>query len=353
MYLQNRYEEGYSNLLVDYMGAPMIWISDIEEVNAPNYKIEVTVDGLDTSGKPLSCSLHTGIAMRINESNVTYENADAHLNEHGINADEVYNTSLAADKDTYYYLRPYVIVMDDGIGGQFPHPRPKYLWGGPDVPIISYGDVDKILYNPQPSATTGEYSNVEMNSATVECTFSNVPEGGQCGVEYSWNGGTSKQPMGSSDGTRNTTLSGLSPSTTYTYCAYVEVDGSIYYAKESKSFTTKAKELPDLTGTWTFTQTYLGAHTVYMDLELESSGSNWASYKASGFYGVITFHCTVSANGSASLSLNALDGACGLFSGTFDEGFTSVSGNSYTYVPSSSNWAVYPWTVNDSWSFHR
>lgn len=208
------------------------------------------------------------------------------------------------------------------------------------------------LAPPVPSAITGNASDITDKSAYVECTFSNVPERGVCGVEITWNGGSTKQACGSSDGTKTISLGGLKPNTTYTYCAYVEANDTTYYG-ETKSFTTKDEELPDLSGWWTFNQTYLGAKSVTMNLVLDEQGSDWASYKASGFYGVITFNMTVHSNRNVSLSLNALNGAHGAFSGTFDEGFTSVSGDSYLYVPDNNNWAVAPWTVNDSWTFSR
>ncbi len=104
---------------------------------------------------------------------------------------------------------------------------------------------------PTPVATTGDYSNVTMTSATVTCTYENVPEGGVCGVEYTWNGGSTKQTVGSSNGTQSVTLSGLQPATSYTYCAYIEANGQTYYGSD-KSFTTDS---PSLAGTWNCTIT--------------------------------------------------------------------------------------------------
>ena len=104
---------------------------------------------------------------------------------------------------------------------------------------------------PTPVATTGDFSNVTMNSATVTCIYENVPEGGVCGVEYTWNGGSTKQTIGSSNGTQSITLSGLNPATSYTYCAYIEANGQTYYGSD-KSFTTDS---PSLAGTWNCTIT--------------------------------------------------------------------------------------------------
>lgn len=350
-FLEKKYEDYFYDLLYDYMGAPMIWISDIDGNNAPNYKIKVNIEGLNTLGKPMTCSVHTGIAVRINESNVNYDNCDYHLREHGTNSDEVYSADLKAERKKYYYLRPYAVVKVDGLGGQFPLTRQKYLWGGPKEPIVTYGDVDKIYYDVNPTATTGECISVTDKSAVVKCSYSGAKEF-ECGVVVSTNEGTKTITTSSTDGERDISISGLSPATTYDYWAYVYADGEMI-SGETKSFRTNEPEIPDLSGTWTFNQTYLGAKSVNMNLVLDQKGSNWVSYKASGFYGAITFSMTVYSNRNVSLSLNAQNGAHGAFSGTFDEGFTSVSGDSYLYVPDNNNWAVSPWTVNDSWTFSR
>ena len=43
----------------------------------------------------------------------------------------------------------------------------------------------------------------------------------------------------------------------------------------------------------------------------------------------------------------------GAFSGTFNDDYTSISGDSYLYVPDNNNWAVSPWTVDAPWSMTR
>ena len=101
-----------------------------------------------------------------------------------------------------------------------------------------------------PVAITGSCSNLTVNSATVSCTYENVPEDGVCGVKYSWDGGSAMQTTIGGNGTQMITLSGLKPGTTYTYCAYVETNGTTYYGSY-KSFKT---ELPDITGTWYCTE---------------------------------------------------------------------------------------------------
>lgn len=106
--------------------------------------------------------------------------------------------------------------------------------------------------DPVPVAITGSHYDETATSATIECTFSNVPEGGVCGVEFTWSEGSTKQACGSEDGTKTISLGGLKPNTTYTYCAYVEANGTTYYG-EDKTFTT---DLPDISGTWTCVETY-------------------------------------------------------------------------------------------------
>lgn len=251
-WLEKNYEDNYNNILRDYMGTPMIWISDIDEKNAPNYKIQVSVEGINTFGTPMTCSLHSGVAVKIDDSHVFYENSDMHLKDHTIKSNEIYYTNLTAEKEKTYYLRPYVVVMIDG-RTQFPYTRQRYLWGGPKDPLISYGDVQELKYEINISPTTGKHSNVTDKSAVVECTYQGIPEGAICGVEYEANSGWIRQTTSSGNGTRSISLSGLEPNTTYTYRAYVLYDGDIYYAKNSESFTTNP---PDISGTWTCVETY-------------------------------------------------------------------------------------------------
>ena len=124
---------------------------------------------------------------------------------------------------------------------------------------------------PPPIATTGDCSNVTTNSATVSCTYENVPEDAVCGVEYTWNEGSLKQTANSADGTQSITLSGLKSGTTYTYRAYIDDDGQMYYG-EDKTFTTKY-EIPDISGTWNCKEYQDGAQTGEVTLQLNANGT--------------------------------------------------------------------------------
>ncbi len=317
-YLEKKYEDHFYELLNDYMGSSMIWISDIDGKNAPNYKIEVSIQGLNTFGKPISCSVHTGIAVRINESNVTYDNCDNYLNDHSTNEDEVYYADLKVEKKQYYYLRPYAVVMVDGLGGSFPLTRPKYLWGGPKEPIITYGDVDKVYYNP--SAITGECINVTDKSAIVRCSYNDVKDF-KCGVTVTGNGKTLDVSTNSSNGEREINISGLSPATTYNYCAYVNVDGEIVNG-ETKSFTTEKEEdtpssKPDLTGLWTFTNEIFANETLYFEV-----GNN---LRACGFFGIWCVELIPKQGKKIELRFYCGNGTIWCY-GTFNDDFTVASG---------------------------
>lgn len=142
-----------------------------------------------------------------------------------------------------------------------------------------YGETKTfITEKSNPIATTGDYSNVTKNSATVSCTYENVPEGSVCGVEYTWSGGSSKQSAGSGNGTQSITLSGLEPGTSYTYRAYIETNGQTYYGG-NKAFTTD-EVIPDLTGTWTCMEYRVsdGTFKERSTITLKSDGS--ASYQS-------------------------------------------------------------------------
>lgn len=133
-------------------------------------------------------------------------------------------------------------------------PSTKYTyWAYIEYKGKTYADLNgkKSFTTLAPIATTGESSNIKYNSAIVSCTFSNVPEGAICGVEYTWNGGSMSRSVGTTNGNVAISLTDLKSSTEYTYCAYIEVDGKTFYG-EDKTFTTLA-EIPDLSGTWNCT----------------------------------------------------------------------------------------------------
>lgn len=157
-----------------------------------------------------------------------------------------------------------------------------------------YGDMNyyDLMYEG-PTAHTN-YANATQNSATVSCSYYNVPENGICGVEYSSGDNTQRKSIGHYDGTTDITLNNLTPQTTYTYKAYVEVDGEITYGEE-KQFTT-GHETPDLTGTWKCTIYYDEPEVVTITLHPDGKAEgmldegNWScSYEEGAYYASITF----------------------------------------------------------------
>ena len=147
---------------------------------------------------------------------------------------------------------------------------------------------------PPPVATTGDCSNVTTTSATVSCTFEDVPDDGVCGVVYKWGDGEfSKKTVNNANGTQTITLSGLKSGTTYTYNAYIEANDQTYYGGE-KTFTTTV-ELADLSGTWSCTiynvdNTVLDTPTLTFtsDKKVTQTGSSFTSEDKVGSWSVDT-----------------------------------------------------------------
>lgn len=131
------------------------------------------------------------------------------------------------------------------------HPATTYnYWAYVEYAGETYMDLNgkKSFTTLMPVAITGDCSDVTTNSAKVSCTFENVPEGGVCGVEYTWDEGSYKQTTSGSDGIQTVSLNGLKSGTTYTYCAYIEISGQTYYGEE-KTFTTPitpSLEIPEI-----------------------------------------------------------------------------------------------------------
>ena len=139
-------------------------------------------------------------------------------------------------------------------------PRGEYIWVYSLVLSNSsysnntnfdfYGFSVRPVYGPaRPSisVTTGEATDITDYGATLGGIVSNSDEPVTCGIIYdisSTLSSTSGTMLStSSSGEFSIEVTGLSPNTTYYYCAYVEVDGEYKYG-EVRSFTTEAMSIP-------------------------------------------------------------------------------------------------------------
>lgn len=123
---------------------------------------------------------------------------------------------------------------------------------GSELPVY-YQVYDFPLVHNMALANTGECRDVTINSATVMCSFENMPEGATCGIEYTDGNNWNKQSTnnGNKEGLQTVTITGLQSGTKYEYRAFIDDDGQMYYGA-LLDFTT-AIELPDLSGTWNCT----------------------------------------------------------------------------------------------------
>lgn len=145
-------------------------------------------------------------------------------------------------------------------------------------------DSDNIIdfTTPTPDATTIDTISVDTNSAVVKCSFTNVPEGATCGVQYGYDSENSSiVTTSASDGEKIIELTGLEMNTTYGYRAFIKFDDKYYYG-ETKAFTTDDAVL-DVVGTWQGTQ-YLQTGKVYetFTLTLKSDGTAEIDEKGEG-----------------------------------------------------------------------
>lgn len=160
------------------------------------------------------------------------------------------------------------------------------------------GEVDFIM--PTPGATTGSATSVTSNSAILECKF-HLADGFPCGVAISSNDKT--WTVNASPSSTSVPVGALEPMTTYSYWAYVNVNGTPYNG-EIKEFTT---EMPSLAGTWgctVYSYNYAGKKYVsdqfslvlYPDHTIGMSGSNisfksgsWSQYGKSLGVDIISY----------------------------------------------------------------
>lgn len=219
----------------------------------------------------------------------------------------------------------------------------------------SFGDEKtfKTTSEPAPSTRTVSVDNVTDKTADITCFFSNLPEGAQCGVEVTTSSWSYLYSCPAKEGESKKRLSNLEPSANYTVATVVNYDGETVYGNDI-SFTTKLREIPDLSGQWTFNQEFLSDHTVHPKLKLKSKGDDYATYTASDFFGVVRFEMTVYSNLQAEIKLTTpRSGIHGRFYGEFDEEFTRIAGPSYIYDFGPENWAVQPMEFDIPWCLFR
>ena len=97
----------------------------------------------------------------------------------------------------------------------------------------------ELVYNKKPSAITLEMVSTEMTSAVVECQYEGCAIWDvECGIEYSSNDSYGAlEVIPRDDKEQRIRLTGLSPSTTYTYQAYYKSNGNMEYGTK-KTFMT-------------------------------------------------------------------------------------------------------------------
>lgn len=101
----------------------------------------------------------------------------------------------------------------------------------------------ELVYDKKPSAITLDVISTETTSADVECQYEGCAIWEvECGIEYTSNDSYAVHEVFPKDDKElEIQLTGLSPSTTYTYRAYYLANGEYYYGEE-KEFTTKTTE---------------------------------------------------------------------------------------------------------------
>ena len=175
-------------------------------------------------------------------------------------------------------------------------------------------------------ASTGNCLEYDLNSATVQCYYENVPEDAECGIILSWDEGVDTIPSSSEEATKVFVLNDLTSFKTYTYCAYIKHGGKIYTGG-NKTFMPKHPVISDLSGTWVFEQSFYWVKTV--NLQFVKSGDGWVEYEYSE--GSSSLTCTVYADQKIKINVYISAGydSRANFEGVANSTFTSFSGSSF------------------------
>lgn len=179
----------------------------------------------------LTARLYTDIPSKLQKWGYVYEDISGNKTEIQLAGTEQTCTNSYFRNSACSVVRMYGIAYFDGI----------------EQPYIS--EVYEFpLYHNIAVAYTGECKETSTKTATVMCSFENIPQTATCGVEYSCDDSWQRQATGSQESQQSITLNGLMSGTKYYYRAYIDDDGQMYYGGE-KEFTTEY-EIPDITGTW-------------------------------------------------------------------------------------------------------
>ena len=243
---------------VSYTEKDTIKVSDLYPATTYNYWAYVEYAGetyMDLNGKKSFTTLTPSAYVKdVISGTITASSAQFEYGFSNVPDDGTCYISIQADGVDEIEAVPVSATDKDTYTASNLQPDTKYsYWAYIEYKGKTYADFNgkKTFTTLAPTATTGESSNITHNSAIVECVFANVPEGGVCGVEYTWNGGSMTKSVNITNGSIAISLSGLKSNTEYTYCAYVEVNGKTYYGAD-KTFTTLTG-IPDLSGTWSCT----------------------------------------------------------------------------------------------------
>ena len=121
------------------------------------------------------------------------------------------------------------------------------------TPYKTYYGKEMTFTTKEPSCSTGDVLSSTDKSVLLKCYYYDVEDDEcECGVTISHDNDTKIILTSRTEGGHNIEISGLLPSTTYNYWAFVNVDGEPING-EVKSFTTNP---PDISGTWTCKETH-------------------------------------------------------------------------------------------------
>lgn len=103
----------------------------------------------------------------------------------------------------------------------------------------------------EPFCETGEAFDISKTTASITCTFTNIPDGAKCGLKLIWNDGEKLVPVNNPEECPTVELSDLKPGTLYSYWAYIDYGGNIIEGPEMQ-FKTDSMEVY---GIWTCVET--------------------------------------------------------------------------------------------------
>ena len=285
--------QSYENNISITLGSSNIRIEDITISSNGTLNIYVTVSNINSipqsvkynwSSQEYTNYVDCGIlgysqysfpSFEYNRYNPDFSHFGTTINQNGSNSQYfVFNVNAPTKKNGYkVYLRPFIRSTVNDVYG---HPNS----------YIRYGAIQKYELEP-PECRTYEVVKKGSRTATINCYFENLFDDSEVGVIISSDKGEKKFKGINKEGYQYINITGLEPSTEYSYWAYID-----YFDGPSNGETLNFKTFGEVFGSWTCVWHTSPPNAKLLSMNLNKDYTMSQTYYYANRGETITYSCT-------------------------------------------------------------